>query len=373
MRPQHVRKEPAADGSAHNGAEQSSNLGIATCESHQVQSRCADKPGTTQTESLFSVALGLIYCPRVRRVNLSRRRQSISLGADFRRQFIVEDRNFVRISLILATVGRNYEVRSMLVSLCKQSAGLDHFEVVLVDQNDDIDLAPHVRDARSAGLSITHIKVTRKGLSFARNVGLNAAQGEIVGFPDDDCEYYPDTIECVLREYENSPSKIVIGRIWNRTEGRPILRKWPSEARRVGQWSFYRMVSSVTLFASRSDARFDEQLGAGTMWGSNEDADFIFKALRSGIEVFYVPTIEVWHPEQANILPSVGRARTYGLGFGRFFRKNFSAPVLLLGLQVLSWHSLGLIAALARMRFEELPVRWELITSRIVGIMSSQE
>ena len=49
----------------------------------------------------------------------------------------------------------------------------------------------------SGQIFITHIKIKEKGLSLARNIGLNYVKGDIIAFPDDDCEYPPNLLSKV--------------------------------------------------------------------------------------------------------------------------------------------------------------------------------
>lgn len=99
----------------------------------------------------------------------------------------------MRISLVLATVGRTDELSVALDSIALQS---EHpAEVIVVDQNGDDRLVPIVQRAREQGLVIHHLHSQPPALSRARNVGLNAAVGDVVAFPDDDCWYEPTTLD----------------------------------------------------------------------------------------------------------------------------------------------------------------------------------
>ena len=117
-----------------------------------------------------------------------------------------------RFSLIMATYGREKEVESFLKSLKKSNYDLSLVEVIIVDQNDKIDLNPIVE--RHNDLNIKHIKSTVKGLAKNRNIGLEQSYGGIVAFPDDDCEYLPDTLNIISDIFEaNSEIDVVMGRI----------------------------------------------------------------------------------------------------------------------------------------------------------------
>jgi hypothetical protein len=50
-------------------------------------------------------------------------------------------------------------------------------------------------------------------LSNARKVAIEKARGLIIGYPDDDCLYYPDTISKVMSGFDNfHEEKIIFGK-----------------------------------------------------------------------------------------------------------------------------------------------------------------
>ncbi len=90
----------------------------------------------------------------------------------------------MRFSLIVATLGRSTEISALLESLLAQ--GRDDFEVIIVDQNADDRVAP-VLAPYAPRLPIAHLRSAIRNANHARNLGLRAARGKIVTFPDDDC------------------------------------------------------------------------------------------------------------------------------------------------------------------------------------------
>lgn len=50
-------------------------------------------------------------------------------------------------------------------------------------------------------IPIKYIHSNIKGLSHARNIGLQKVTGDIVGFPDDDCWYDDTTLELVEKTF----------------------------------------------------------------------------------------------------------------------------------------------------------------------------
>ncbi len=194
----------------------------------------------------------------------------------------------MKISLILATIGRTTEVELFLESLIKSK--YKDFELIVVDQNDEhvIDL---IIKKYSAFIDISHVRPDFKGLSKARNLGLKHATGEVICFPDDDCKLYPDTLFAVKDGFlKNKKTDAIIGRIFDFDLNLNVIKNWPKKCLRVNMYNFYFLSSSITLFIRSSVLMkingFDEQLGAGELLGSCEDPDFIYRMLKSKCEVF---------------------------------------------------------------------------------------
>jgi glycosyltransferase involved in cell wall biosynthesis len=104
----------------------------------------------------------------------------------------------VAITLIVATVGRTQELSRLLESIAAQT--LTSLELIIVDQNADDRVKKLLEDSVSSLLCI-HVR-SAKGLSRARNVGIDLASGRILCFPDDDCWYPGDFLLRVVQWFD---------------------------------------------------------------------------------------------------------------------------------------------------------------------------
>jgi len=273
-----------------------------------------------------------------------------------------------KFSLIVATYGRSAELAEFLQSVGQQTLELSDIEVIVVDQNTQLDLCPILEQYRDI-LVIKHIKSTTKGLSYNRNLGIAQAKGQIMAFPDDDCRYYPDTLEAVSHAFEQNPkTKLILGRIFDRATGKPVIRSWPKEAKAISKFNFLMNSSSVTLF-TKWHQPFDELLGAGAYFGACEDVDFIFRGLVDTKCAYYTPTIEIWHPKQDLENISETKVINYGLGFGALARKHWSLLFAYFLSGVLAFHAFSWLRAMVRQDKLEMRKRRFAITSRIQGFM----
>jgi len=212
-------------------------------------------------------------------------------------------------SLVLATIGRTKELDRLFNSLAAQT--FHNFEVIVVDQNPDDRLAPHLERASSLGLVIRHIRQSTPNLAAARNTGIAAATGEWIGFPDDDCWYDATVLERLYIRFTTAeaPTGVIVH--WAEQGPPPIAAprlSWEksSKFRDVP-------VASITLFFKRKIfdkiGGFDSRLGVGQWFGAAEETDLVLRALHTGALVAYEPSAQVHHPVAANMSSLTPQAR----------------------------------------------------------------
>ena len=201
------------------------------------------------------------------------------------------------------------------------------FELLVIDQNPDGRLTP-VLDRYEGSFPIVRLR-SEKGLSRARNAGLPYAGGDILAFPDDDCAYPPDTLARVNEFFtRNARAAGLTGRSVDEA-GDTTSGNFATEAGPVDRFNVWGRGISFTIFV-RADSvaglRFDERLGAGagTVWGSGEETDYLLRLIHSGGRVHYDPALTVVHP--AAFPPYDGKARRkayeYGRGMGHLLRRH---------------------------------------------------
>lgn len=200
------------------------------------------------------------------------------------------------VTLIVATVERTVELDRLFASLAAQT--FRDFDIIVVDQNVDNRLLPYLDRARNSGLVVRHIRNHPANLSAARNVGIAAATGRWVGFPDDDCWYENDLLERLRPRFESDMPLSGAAVQWAE-EG------VPPEAGRKLTWERSKMFRDIPtasfqlffhrgLFAHIGD--FDCRLGVGLFFGAGEETDLILRALRAGALLTYEPAAKVHHP-----------------------------------------------------------------------------
>ncbi|GEM_PF-337739 len=233
----------------------------------------------------------------------------------------------IRVSLVLATVDRVAEPMRFVESLAEQIER--RFELVVVDQNPDNRLGPVLARARAAGIPLQYLRQAVPNLALARNTGIEAARGEWIGFPDDDCWYEPETLSALVRASRTQAHGYVGSWIEMDDPMRPVRRRLDSE-----KWARMSLRSesapSICLFLRRSLllelGGFDDRLGVGQWYGAGEETDVVMRALGAGARLEYAPAI-VAHHNAPDALPPLTRenlrlSRRRARGGGALFAKH---------------------------------------------------
>lgn len=236
---------------------------------------------------------------------------------------VVEETREMKISLVLCTLGRFDEVKAFLTSLTNQE--YKNFEVILIDQNEKGYLDTLVNMFNDI-IVIKHYYCS-PGLSKARNFGMQYVSGDIMCFPDDDCEYFSDTLKVVNDSFSTLSSDILIGSSVTR-ELNPSGVKFAKDKLLLTKNDIVKYAISYTVFLKLTKnsnlIRFDENLGvgSGTEYGSGEETDFLIRLIGQGCEPVYIKSLQVYHPEKKNMHQNFNRALSYGKGLGYVFNKN---------------------------------------------------
>jgi glycosyltransferase involved in cell wall biosynthesis len=99
------------------------------------------------------------------------------------------------ISVVITTYARPNTLERAINSVCKQT--YTNLEIIIVDDNTDTSIREQVKQIANS-FHDSRIKVIcnerNLGGALSRNVGINASNGKLVSFLDDDDEYLPNRI-----------------------------------------------------------------------------------------------------------------------------------------------------------------------------------
>lgn len=222
------------------------------------------------------------------------------------------------VSIILCTRERPDMLREALAAI---AAGTDPaVEVIVVDSASTDSRTREV--ALAAG--VRYVRTDVKGLSIARNVGLEASERAILVYTDDDCSPTPGWIEALIDAFADPGVTVATGRMLDHTlvdtDVPPTDRIVYRTAVR-GLDAGHGAVMAFRRSTLLSLGGFDEVLGAGRFLAGAEDLDIFCRALKAGGTAVFVPDSVVLHVNTRN--PSAYRRlmRGYGLGLGALVGK----------------------------------------------------
>ena len=255
------------------------------------------------------------------------------------------------LSIVICSYNRASYISGALDSLYHQSAGLDNFEAIIVDNNSTDNTADVFKQWRSshANGSFTYLTEPKQGASFARNTGANSAKGQWLCFMDDDAIANEVYVENIIKHIKTTPEAIGFG-------GRIIPKYIPS----APEWMSYYVSSLVGNFDYAPTAcafengkyplesnmivkkdiydsigGFNTQLPGvvGTLRIGGEGKELFYKLLAQGHTIYYDPAICVEHvvevkkltPEYMyRVASGIGRGektRTLSISKGSYFKK----------------------------------------------------
>lgn len=229
-----------------------------------------------------------------------------------------------KYSMIVSTIGRVVQVRDLLESMT-QSIYKD-FEIIIVDQNEDDRLCPIIEEFEQK-FELRHEKVTFKGLTKARNYGFNLSQGEYIMFPDDDCEFLPDTLSVINEYIEKVKPDVLTGRCIDRN-GKDSVCKFSKEEGYLNLKNHNGKYVEISEIFSRKilgNFKYDENIGVGNFYGSSEGFDQMIRMLKADVKIYYTPNICFYHPSKIlnhETSAEIRRVFYYACGFGYVCKKN---------------------------------------------------
>ncbi len=241
----------------------------------------------------------------------------------------------IDISIIICTYNRCESLKITLESLVKQEADDRMYWRVLVVDNNSTDQTKNVVESFMARFNgrLKYFLEPKRGISHARNRGIQEALGEIIAFTDDDCLVDKNWVSSLYNGFKQYNADAVGGKIlpiyptqvpaWVKNniqllcgaivfhdhgDGVKMYQKPMIEA--VGA----NMAFRAEVFRAYGLFRTDLGVGQGIM---GEDTEF-FKRLEGGAaKLYYCGNALVWHPVDAKRM-TLGYIARWNVALGKY-------------------------------------------------------
>ncbi|TLS51997.1 glycosyltransferase family 2 protein [Paenibacillus antri] len=203
----------------------------------------------------------------------------------------------MKVSIVVPTLGNRLdEIRRLINSLTMQQ--YKNFEVVVISQENHEIVSEILKAFRE--LRIVHLRLDKRGLSYARNHGIAQANGEIILLSDDDCWYHSKSLEIIVTEFlKNVELDILLTKIHDFDQDIPYKKYSYKKTKIKSKYSLLSKSSIEIAYKKGYDAfLFDEKFGLGATFSCCEEIDFLITNFDNNKTFFYVPEVTVFHPKK---------------------------------------------------------------------------
>ena len=220
----------------------------------------------------------------------------------------------INISVIICTYNRADSLADTLHCLTKQSYETANWELIVVDNNSNDNTKEIINQYSKKLPNLIYKFEIQQGLSYARNLGINSAYGEIIVFTDDDVLPEIDWLSQIQNNMGKYNCDACGGYIAPRWEAPPP--PWLTEIfygflaiktdingpRRLSindELPFgANMVFRKSMFSKYG--LFDTQKGRkGNILAGGEDIEMFERIIQANRSVYYFPDIKVTHKVEA--------------------------------------------------------------------------
>lgn len=206
------------------------------------------------------------------------------------------------IAVVIPTRNRGPSVAEAAHAILRDPSD---FELVVVDQSTD-DRSFEALRSLSGDARLRVVRSPLRGISNARNSGVDATTAPIIAFTDDDCRPEPDWVTSMLRVFRDDPQAgMAFGRVrLPETDGDAGYAASYVPKHRVFQGSVPLPDADLGIganFAIRREVLdrlggFDPLLGTGAPYfKAGEETDVLIRALHAGVRVVNASECDVLH------------------------------------------------------------------------------
>jgi glycosyltransferase involved in cell wall biosynthesis len=230
----------------------------------------------------------------------------------------------IEVSVIIPTFNRKESLKKTLESLFNQTYPKDNYEILVCDDKSTDGTENMVKELmKEAPCEFRYFKSKSmyKGPGAARNVGVENARGEIIGFTDDDCVASPTWIEQAVPYFETGGIVAIQGCVpaqvykANKLEKIFKIKTGLTHTMDTGRYitanMFYRRKAIIEAGC------FDPELMRG------QDTDLAYRVKRKGYEIPFCENVIVYHAvKYTGYLEYFKRLKYYHEYHALFIRKN---------------------------------------------------
>jgi glucosyl-dolichyl phosphate glucuronosyltransferase len=236
--------------------------------------------------------------------------------------------NNTQLSIVICTYNRINLLNLAIKSLCSQTCSREIFEVIIVDNEErpNTEIKTLVNNVRDI-INISYIHEWQTGLSIARNRGGMQAEGNYVGYMDDDSKAATDYVQKAVEIIELYGPDFFGGPYYPYYTN--VKPEWFKDEYETGRSANRTKYLNNSEFLSGTNMIFKKSLLESLKWFDNsfgmkgndmafgEDTAFQAKAWKSieNLKVYYSTDLIVFHLVRSNKLKLTYRfLKKYNIG-----------------------------------------------------------
>ncbi|CAN5470207.1 glycosyltransferase family 2 protein [soil metagenome] len=215
---------------------------------------------------------------------------------------------FYKISLVICTYNRDKYLPEALESIRQQAIDATAFQLIIVDNNstDNSALISKKFITANPQLNIKYAFETNKGLSFARNRGIEEAEAPVISYVDDDAILPPGFLNAMLDFYKHNPQAVggggkVIPKYENGEEPAWMNKYLNGFVGKVDHGTIIKKFDSSMKYPAGCNMTYKKDILIKAGGFNNEltfrsdDKYIFFKVAAISHEIYYVPDAYVHH------------------------------------------------------------------------------
>lgn len=212
-----------------------------------------------------------------------------------------DDRPRVRISVVIATIGRPDQLAASLAAYARLEPDTPPFEVIVVLDGEDA--ASRSAASRPYPFPTRVLSQPRAGIGPAKNLGAGAAVGDLVVFLNDDTRPEPSCLRAHAAAQERFGPCVVLGRVdWDPEHEVTPYMAWL--APRGHQFNYARLRPDAPIpwdacwgahLAVPRPWMLDEPFEPRLPFSALEDGEWAYRQASRGRPLRYVEAARVWH------------------------------------------------------------------------------
>jgi len=222
----------------------------------------------------------------------------------------------IKVSVVIGTYNQKHVLKKTLESLFHQTLSPELYEIQLIDSSSSDGTDKLVEELKPP-CRFNYQRVPNQGKTFARNLGIKQARGEIIFLTDADIIADSNLLEEHLRAHDRDHRAAFEGREID-TDGQPYIKAWLRTGQKI-KWAYFLTGNlSINKAVILEAGLFDENF-KGYGW---EDIELGYRLHQMKVPLIYLPAAINYHNHPVSREGLVERKFAMGRSAALFYKKH---------------------------------------------------